>query len=111
MSVQRRRGQKVRIWKTSVETDRRGNEVVRANADGPHEVRAAFIPQRSAKAEVPGQQLINITRMIVAADLEDVTLWSRVEYMGKFWDVVSPPAYHHGSRKTRHWSIDIRERT
>jgi hypothetical protein len=74
-------------------------------------VRAAFIPQRSAKAEVPGQQLINVTRMIVAADLEDVTLWSRVEYMGKQWDIVTPPAYHHGPRKSRHWSIDIRERT
>lgn len=109
--MQRRRGQKARIWKTSVEVDRRGNEVVRANSDGPHEVRAAFIPQRSAKAEVPGQQLINITRMIVAADLEDVTLWSRVEYMGKQWDIVSPPAYHHGPRKSRHWSLDIRERT
>ncbi|QEQ94044.1 head-to-tail stopper [Streptomyces phage Saftant] len=111
MSMQRRRGQTARIWKTQVVTDRRGNDVVRASADGPHEVRAAFIPQRSAKAEVPGQQLINITRMIVAADLEDVTLWSRVEYQGKQWDVVSPPAYHHGPRKSRHWSIDIRERT
>ncbi|WJN62635.1 head-tail joining protein 2 [Streptomyces phage phiScoe10] len=111
MSLQRRRGQKVRIWKTKVTVDRRGNEVVAADSDGPHEVRAAFIPQRSAKAEVPGQQLINITRMIVAAGLEDVTLWSRVEYMGKQWDIVSPPAYHHGPRKSRHWSIDIRERT
>ncbi|WJN63027.1 head-tail joining protein 2 [Streptomyces phage phiScoe3] len=111
MSMQRRRGQMARIWKTRVTTDRRGNDVVSSTPDGPHEVRAAFIPQRSAKAEVPGQQLINITRMIVAADLEDVTLWSRVEYQGKQWDVVSPPAYHHGPRKSRHWSLDIRERT
>ncbi|QPB09922.1 head-to-tail connector complex protein [Streptomyces phage Sitrop] len=111
MSVQRRRGQKAKIWKTKLVEDRRGNKMLQADADGPHEVRAAFIPQRSAKAEVPGQQLINITRMIVAADLEDVTLWSRVEVHGKQWDIVSPPAYHHGPRKTRHWSIDIRERT
>uniref|UniRef100_A0AAU7GYP3 Head closure Hc1 n=1 Tax=Streptomyces phage Kamino TaxID=3158857 RepID=A0AAU7GYP3_9CAUD len=110
MSLQRRRGQKARIWKTELVEDRRGNHVITATPSGPHEVRAAFIPQRSAKAEVPGQQQINITRMIVAADLEDVTLWSRVEYAGKQWDVVSPPAYHHGPRKTRHWSLDIRER-
>jgi hypothetical protein len=109
--MQRRRGQKAKIWKTKLVEDRRGNKLQTATQDGPHEVRAAFIPQRSGKAEVPGQQLINVTRMIVAADLEDVTLWSRVEYMGKTWDIVTPPAYHHGPRKTRHWSIDIRERT
>ncbi|MFD7738054.1 phage head-tail adapter protein [Kitasatospora sp. NPDC059800] len=110
MSVQRRRGQKVRIWKTKTITDRRGNQLLLADGDGPHEVRAAFIPQRSSKAEVPGQQQINIVRMLVDPTLSDVTMWSRVEHDGKQWDVVSPPAYHHGSRRTRHWSIDIRER-
>ena len=84
--------------------------VIVADADGPHEVRAAFIPQRSAKAEVPGQQQINVTRMIVAAELADVTVWSRVEWAGRQWDLVTPPAYHHGTRRTRHWSFDIRER-
>lgn len=110
MSMQRRRGQPARIWKTKTVIDNRGNEIAMADADGPHEVRAAFIPQRSARAEVPGQAQINVTRMIVAAELPDVTLWSRVEWNGRLWDVVTPPAYHHGTRKTRHWSIDIRER-
>ncbi|WP_207793749.1 phage head completion protein [Streptomyces cinnamoneus] len=110
MSVQRRRGQKARIWKTTTVTDKRGNEVLVADGDGPHEVRAAFIPQRSSKAEVPGQQQINIVRMLVDPALSDVTLWSRVEFDGRQWDIVSPPAYHHGSRRTRHWGIDIRER-
>jgi hypothetical protein len=73
-------------------------------------VNCALIPQRSARAEIPGQQQINITRMIVAADLEGVELWSRVELLGKVWDIVTPPAYHHGERRTRHWAIDIRER-
>lgn len=110
MSVQRRRGQPARVWKTKKVIDRRGNEVIVAHSDGPHEVTAAFIPQRSSRAEVPGQQEINVTRMIVAADLEDVNLWSRVEWNGKLWDVVTPPSYHHGTRHTRHWSIDIRQR-
>jgi hypothetical protein len=110
VSVQRRRGQTARIWKTRTVIDARGNELVVADADGPYEVRAAFIPQRSAKAEVPGQQQINVTRMLVAANLGDVNVWSRIEWAGKQWDVVSPPAYHHGTRRTRHWSIDIRER-
>jgi hypothetical protein len=110
VSVQRRRGQLAQIWKTREVIDARGNTVVVADGDGPHEVRAVFIPQRSARAEVPGQQQINVTRMLVAADLTDVNVWSRVEWAGRLWDVVAPPAYHHGTRRTRHWSIDIRER-
>ena len=109
-SMQRRRGVTAKVWKTAVHTDNRGNELLVADADGPHTVKCALIPQRSARAEIPGQQQINITRMIVDANLEGVTLWSRVEVLGLVWDVVSPPAYHHGDRKTRHWAIDIRER-
>lgn len=110
MSRQRRRGQWVDVWKTKKVTDRRGNEVIVADPDGPYRVRAAFIPQRSSRAEVPGQQEINVTRMIVDPDLPDVNLWSRVDWNGSQWDVAAPPAYHHGTRHTRHWSIDIRER-
>jgi hypothetical protein len=77
----------------------------------PYIVSAAVIPQRSSKAEVPGQQEINVVRLIVDPDLPDVNLWSRVEYLGEMWDVISPPAYHHGSRRVRHWSLDIRKRT
>jgi hypothetical protein len=108
--MQRRRGIPATVWKSSYHTDNRGNEILVADADGPYQVRCAMIPQRSSKAEVPGQQQINIYRMIVDANLEDVTLWSRIEVFGTQWDVVTPPAYHHGDRKTRHWSIDIRER-
>ncbi|MCS0601104.1 phage head-tail adapter protein [Streptomyces sp. LP11] len=109
-SLQRRRGVKAKVWKTKEHVDSRGNKVLVADPAGPVEVRCALIPQRSARAEVPGQMQINITRMIVSADLSDVTLWSRVEALGTQWDIVTPPAYHHGNRKTRHWAIDIRER-
>jgi hypothetical protein len=108
--MQRRRGVPAKVWKSSYHTDNRGNEILVADAEGPYDVRCALIPQRSARAEVPGQQQINITRMIVNADLEGVSLWSRVEVLGRTWDIVTPPAYHHGERRTRHWSIDIRER-
>ncbi|MFE9254039.1 phage head-tail adapter protein [Streptomyces sp. NPDC006879] len=109
-SLQRRRGVSAKVWKTVEHIDSRGNKVLVADPAGPIEVRCALIPQRSSKAEVPGQQQINITRMIVDADMPGVTLWSRVEVLGTQWDIVTPPAYHHGTRKTRHWSIDIRER-
>ncbi|WP_202868512.1 hypothetical protein [Kribbella sindirgiensis] len=111
MSHQRRRGQKATIWRTITITDNRGNEVKVADEANPWIVKAWEIPQRSAKAEVPGQQKINIIRLGVQANLEGVELWSRVVFKGKPYDVVTPPAYHHGSsRHVRHWSIDIRER-
>ncbi len=108
--MQRRRGQPLTIWRTIEQTDNRGNKVKLADEANPWTVKAWTIPQRSAKAEVPGQQKINVIRIGVHADLTGVELWSRVKYLGRTWDVVTPPAYHHGSRHVRHWSIDIRER-
>ena len=110
MSFQRRRGQNVKVWRTRIVKDGRGNDVIEAYPNNPHVVRAASIPQRSSKAEVPGQQQINVTRLILDPNLPDVNLWSRVEYDGRMWDVAAPPQYHYGSRRTRHWSVDIRER-
>lgn len=108
---QRRRGQVVKVWPTHEVEDKRGNTVIEPNFEAePLVVRAAAIPQRSSKAEVPGQQMIDVVRLILDAELPDVTLWSRVEYLGDQWDIVSPPAYHHGSRHVRHWSMDIRRR-
>jgi Phage head-tail joining protein len=111
VSVQRRRGQLVTVYPSKNTTDNRGNHVRVTDMENPIEnVRAAFVPQRSGRAEVPGQAQINVTRMIVDAHIEGVDLWARVLWNGKFFDVAAPPAYHHGSRRTRHWSIDIRER-
>jgi hypothetical protein len=111
VSLQRSRGVLVKVWPTHTITDQRGNTVVAANMDAePYVVSAAAIPQRSSRAEVPGQQEINVVRLIVDPDLPDVNLWARVEYLGEQWDVISPPAYHHGSRRVRHWSLDIRKR-
>lgn len=90
--------------------DNRGNDVITPYPNDPVRVRAAQIPQRSSKAEVPGQQQINITRIICDPNLPDVNLWSRVRMDGRMWDVASPPALHYGTRRTRHWSIDLRER-
>ncbi|MFI5840550.1 phage head-tail adapter protein [Catenuloplanes sp. NPDC051500] len=110
-SHQRRRGVTVKVWPTTATTNRRGDEVLTVDMDAPPiTVRAAMIPQRSSKAEVPGQQQINVIKMIVPANLPGVDLWSRVEWNGQLWDVAAPPSYHHGTRQTRHWSLDLRER-
>lgn len=111
MSIQRRRGQTALVYKTKVVTDRRGNERKMPDADGPYEVTAAFVPERSSKGEVPGQLIINVVRMIVTADMENIELWSRVDWNGKSWDLAAPPSYHHGTnRHTRHYSLVLRER-
>lgn len=107
---QRRHGLPIKVWKVSHLTDNRGNKVdVPTTADQIEETCWVF-PQRSSKASVPGQVGIEVTRIGVRADLEDVDLWSRVELRGRLWDVAAPPAYHHGTRHTRHWSIDLRLR-
>lgn len=107
--MQRRRGVTARFYTTELSVNNRGQKVKGAGEDYI-ETRAAIVPQRSATAEVPGQAQINVIRLIVAHDLPDVDLWSRVEVLGKVWDIVTPPAHHQGSRQTRHWSIDVRER-
>lgn len=110
MSHQRRRGQPVVIYPEKLIEDRRGNHQLVVDMDNPITTKAVTIPQRSAKAEVPGQAVIDVTRLIVAADLGEVGLLSKVDWKGEQWDVVTPPAYHHGTRHTRHWTIDIRRR-
>jgi hypothetical protein len=110
VSVQRKRGETITIYRTATTTDKRGNIVIARTPLNPHEVRAAVIPQRSSEAQVPGQQQTDVVRLLVDADLPDVDLWSMVEFRGRQWDVVTPPALHVGTRRTRHWSIDVRAR-
>lgn len=110
MSHQRKHGQSVVIYRTETVEDKRGNSVIHVTTDNPWRLTAAAIPQRSSRAEIPGQQEIEVVRLITDADLAGVDLWSRVDYLGAEWDIVAPPAYHHGTRRTRHWAIDIRRR-
>lgn len=115
MTVQRRRnGLSVIIYPEHLTTDRRGNHVLMVDMEQPIPTRAWVMPQRSAKAEVPGQAVIDVTRLgmsvLQCPEGYEVGLLSQVAFMGELWDVVTPPAYHHGTRGTRHWSIDIRRR-
>lgn len=111
MTVQRRRGVEIRIWPEHKITDSRGNDALQPDLTAePYVMRGAAIPQRSSKAEVPGQVEINVVRIIIPVLPDDVGLFSRVEMLGGQWDVAAPPAFHMGSRRTRHWSIDCRKR-
>jgi hypothetical protein len=110
VSYQRRRGIKVKVYKTQEIQDQRGNRVLVPDMSTYSIHSVAQAPQRSARAEVPGQAEINVVRIIIDPNIKDVDLWSRIEMNGRMWDPVTPPAYHHGTRHTRHWSIDLRER-
>ncbi|MFY1688175.1 phage head-tail adapter protein [Plantactinospora sp. WMMB782] len=111
-SLQRRRGRPAVIHPYKVEVDRRGSpqRVVDMSPEAEIHVVAAFIPQRSSRAELPGQMSIEIVRMIVRHSIEGFDLWARVTYDGKEWDVAAPPSYRHGTRHTRHVSVDLRRR-
>lgn len=110
MTVQRRRGLPIKLWTVVELEDNRGNKHMAPTSEPMHSVKAWIFPQHSARAEVPGQAEIDVVRVGVTANLEGVTLWSRCEFLAGEWDVVTSPAYHHGTRHTRHWSIDIRRR-
>lgn len=111
MTYQRRRGLPATIYRSKTVPDSRGNMRKVVDEDNPHEIKAWIMPERSARAEVPGDQQINVMRIGTKWDLADVDLWSHVHFLGRNWDVVEPPAYHYGaSRATRHWSIVLRER-
>lgn len=109
-SMQRRRGQSATVYPYREVTDRRGHRVRVVDEDNPVVVVAAFIPDRSSRAELPGQQQIHVVKMIVRDDVAGCELWAQVEWRGSRWDVVTPPAYHHGTRHTRHVTVSLRRR-
>lgn len=108
-SLIRRRGERVKIYKSKPSTDARGDETY-APAGEPLEVRAVVTADRSARAEVPGQMDIDVVKMVTSADLEGVDLWSRAEWGDEWWDIVAPPARRIGTRGTRHWTLTLRRR-
>ena len=111
MTWQRRRGVPATIFKSKVLADSRGNDRKVIDTENPYEIKVWLMPERSARAEVPGDQQINVVRVGTVYPLEGVDLWSHVDMMGREWDVVAPPAYHRGvARATRHWSLTLRER-
>jgi len=109
MTYQRRRGQPILLYRSKVEVDNRGNEIAIVDLDEPYVTRAWIYPQRSSRAELPGQQDIHVIRIGVPP-LPGVDSWSRAYFQDVWWDVVIPPARRNGMRRTRHWTIDLRRR-
>lgn len=111
MTYQRRRGIPATFYPIVKQTDKRGNEVKVVDETSPIAAKVWVKPERGAKAEVTGQQTINVVRIGTKYDLPGVELRSMVEFHGKKWDVVSPPSRSEGTRRhTRHVEMDLRER-
>lgn len=112
LSYQRRRqGEWVDVYPTIEVTNNRGSVQRKADLNNPIRIKAYFTPYRGSKAEVVGQQYINTYYMFVKYKPENVDIWSRVRWDGKYWDILNPPEHHHGIRQTAHTTLAIRERT
>lgn len=100
------------MWSKETVLDRRGNRTIRTNLTGkPKQHRVAIVPERSSRAEVPGQIAVDMYRVISDPGIDDVGLWTVIRWNGEMWDVATPPEYHHGvARHTRHWTFLIRKR-
>lgn len=109
-SLQTRRGSEALIFRVETVEDAMGNKTVRPHARNPHKVRISQMPDRSAKAELPGQQEINVLQVRCPPGLDEVNLWSRVYWRGKWYDLVAPPGERDGSRNIRHWTLILRKR-
>ena len=109
-SLQRRRGEAIRIYGPVRVIDARGNETFQAARSQMVTTTAAVIPDRSSRAEAPGQVQIDVVQFIVHAEIPELTLWSRIEWGGGWYDMASPPALHVGNRATRHTTIIARRR-
>jgi hypothetical protein len=104
VSVQRRRGQVVRIFYSVETTDDRGN-ATRQATDGPHEMRAALVHPKTVDGTPRG------LTMLAAPDVADrLDLWARVEVDGAAFDVVGIAVRSHGPRRARHVEVQLTER-
>lgn len=110
MSVQRKRGQRFTYYPKVTTVDSRENRTITVDMDSPRKARGAFIPDRSSRAELPGQQRVEVYKLIVSDKLLDIDLWGLVEWRGAYWDVSSPSMYRHGTRQVRHQTAEIRRR-
>jgi len=95
MTTQRKNRQDCVLYLTILTTDKRGNEVKAADMAHPTPARASFVSDTGT----------TVTMLIDPTPGLDT--WSRVEWNGGMYNV-TPPAYHHGERHTRHWAVDLK---
>jgi len=112
VSLQRRRGIPIVFYPRVLTETARGDNQFAVDMDSPVTTRGWVSADRSTKAEVPGQQEVDVVKIGVPVGLEDqgLGIGARVYMLGEYWDVVQPPAYRHGTRHVRHLSVTLRRR-
>ena len=113
MVTQRKKGHGISAvaYPGVVRETRLGSHQMAADRSSPIAFTGWVIPQRSSRAEVAGQRDIDVIRIGVSPKLgHRIGLWSEIDLLGRTWDVVTPAAYHHGTPRTRHYSLDLRSR-
>jgi len=112
VSLQRKRGLPITVYPRKLATTARGDEQWVVDLENPITSRCWVSADRSTKAEVPGQQEVDVVKVGVPVDLEakGLGIGARVTLLGDDWDVVQPPAYRHGTRHVRHLSVTLRRR-
>lgn len=91
-------------------TSARGDRVQVPDMENGYERRVVGDPQRSSRAEVPGQVEIDVVRLTISADCPGLGVSAMIYWRERWWDVAAPPAYHHGTRHVRHVAVDVRAR-
>lgn len=109
MSMQRRRGREVEFFGTVERTSRRGDTVKVPSDAAAWVTRCSESAERSSRAELPGQQGIDVITIRVSA-ARDVALFDRARYRNLWWDVVAPPSVRNGSRHVQHQTVLLRRR-
>lgn len=112
-SHQRKRGRWIKFWPQEVTYDRRGNRILAVDlTKEPTRVRCVLQTDRTNRAEIPGQQDVDVVNCIVPANIPGMGMWARaqLEDNGRWLDVNAPPFYRHGTRHVRHWTIPLRYR-
>lgn len=111
MSYQRKHGAAVIFYPQKLVTDADGVPTLVADMDSPSiPTKAAVIPDRAQRAEVPGQQVVNIVRLLVKR-MPGLGPWARAEFWGRMWDVTVPPEERQNvPRPNRHMVVEVRER-
>lgn len=111
MSYQRQHGTTVIFYPQKEVVDADGVPTLVADMDNPSApTKAAILPERGQRAEVPGQQVVNVVRLLVKR-LPGLGPWARVEFRGRSWDIALPPEERlNVPRSSRHIVVECRER-
>lgn len=105
VSVQRLRGERVWMWPAKRIVDRRGVEQYVPDPGRVLVTRCSESFDRSGNAEAPGQVVTEQISIRVGPEAAHVGSRGSAWFRGRWWDIVGPPAYRHGTPQVRHYTF------